>query len=986
MAALLSLVLLPSVCSAQTKLSPFAPISVSNQPKSKADFLLANTKVAAPIYVDSADFPVVRLAAEALANDIQSVTGTKSSVLSSAPAARQSAVFVGTLGKSRLIDDLVARKKLDVTSLRGGWETFLITTVENPVPGVAQGLVIIGSDRRGTAYGLFSVSESIGVSPWVWWADVTPAHRDSLVLSAANYRSQTPSVKYRGIFINDEDWGIQPWASKTFETDPKDIGPKTYAKVCELLLRLKANYLWPAMHHTTKAFNLFPQNKVVADQYAIVMGSSHAEPMLRNNVTEWDGKTRGAFNYITNRDQVLKYWDERVQTNAPYENVYTLGMRGIHDSPMEGDGTTAEKVARLEDIFAQQRAMLQKHVNPNPTLVPQVFVPYKEVLELYQNGLKVPDDVTLMWVDDNFGYIRQLSNATEQKRKGGSGVYYHFSYLGPPQEYLWLGSTSPALTAYEMGKAYAYGADKVWVFNVGDIKPIEKEMEFGLRLAYDVNRYPVEKAMSFLTDWSTATFGPENSKEIASILKEYYQLTGQTKPEHISRVNFTETERKRRLTAYDDLMKQAEALYGKLPQRQRDAFFQLVLYPVKGAALIEQKRDYSVWGDAQKAIDAYDQIQQITDTYNTKIAGGKWNNMMNSRPHNLSVFARPDAQKLAIAPTPATPLYQLEPKDAQLSGAMKQISGALVGTDPAQQVENNGNTAKFVVNSPEAQQVSIYFLANCLDNKQDSWFVKVNDKRISTNDHLTGKSFAWVKIMDAQLREGPNELIIEQREAGAAVKQVAIMKAGTTPVPAPKSPDFSFDAIDYSAAKNTRTSQWKKVEGLGGDKAVMTLLPYQTPSISDKDVAKAPCLSYSFRGTFSKCTVEPRFLPTHRANSQTGLRYAVQVDDGPVQIRDIDSLEFSSEWGINVLNGYASAITEHNLNGKANHTVTISLLDPGLVLSEVRVFAGPATNEATKHALRKFLETSGTISLGLCWMPPLSPETVCLVKITKPGT
>jgi len=937
--AVLSATLTSTVCFGQEKLSPFAPLTLTNQKAAPDAFTLASSKGVASIYLDANDFPVVQLAAEAFAGDVQDVTGSKPTVLSSAPSVARSAVFVGTFGKSRLIDDLVARKKLDVNGIRGKWETFSITTVENPVPGVAQGLVIVGSDRRGTAYGIFSLSESIGVSPWVWWADAKPTHRDTLVISRPSYNSQPPSVKYRGIFLNDEDWALQPWAAKTFEPETKDIGPKTYAKVCELLLRLKANYLWPAMHQSTKAFNIYPQNKVVADQYAIVMGSSHAEPMLRNNVSEWNKKTRGPFNYITNRAQVLKYWEQRVQENAQYENSYTLGMRGMHDSPMEGGGTTAEQVARLEDIFAQQRAMLSQYVNPNATLVPQIFVPYKEVLGLYQNGLKVPDDVTLVWVDDNFGYIRQLSNATEQKRKGGSGVYYHFSYLGPPQEYLWLGSTSPALAAYEMQKAYSFGADRVWVFNVGDIKPIEKEMEFGLRLAYDVKSYPANKAMNFLQDWAGATFGTPHAKEVGAILKEYYRLTGQVKPEHAGRIVFSWPLQEQRMAAFKALMKRVDANFKQIPEQKRDAFFQLVLYPVKAAAFIDQRWVYTSWGNAELALNAYEQIEQLTSTYNTQIAGGKWNRMMNAHPGGQSVFARPNPQSLRITPVTATPLYQLEPKDAQLSGEMQRRGDTLVGTAQGQQTENNGHSARFIVTSPETQKVTLYFLANCPDNTQDSWYVSLNDKKGVINDKLTGKSFDWVRVMDAELRSGQNELLIKQREPGAAIQKVAIMKSGTTPIEPLATPDFDFEAVDYVNLKNTPTSRWDKIEGLGTGKGAMTLFPYQTPSIPDADVAKAPSLSYSFQGNFSGCGVEPRFLPTHRVNSQAKLRYAISVDGGPVQIRDIDTLEFSGVWGINVLSGYASIRTEHLLSKGTKHTVTIYLLDPGMVLSQVKIFA-----------------------------------------------
>jgi hypothetical protein len=932
----LSVALLPSISFAQEKLSPFATLLTSNQKKSRADFQLATSKAAAPIYFDANDFAVVRIAAQALADDIEQVTGAKPVLSTNAPVAASSAVFVGTIGKSRLIDDLIARKKLNVSKIRGQWETFTVATVDNPVPGVSQGLVIAGSDRRGTAFGIFSLSESIGVSPWSWWADVKPTRRDSLVITQATFNAKPPSVKYRGIFINDEDWGLQPWAAKTFEPETKDIGPKTYAKVCELLLRLKANYLWPAMHPSTKAFNFYPQNRVVADNYAIVMGASHAEPMLRNNVDEWKERTMGPYNYVTNRDRILKYWEDRVAENGKYENSYTVGMRGIHDSPMEGDSPMSEKVARMEDIFAQQRAMLARHVNPDVTQVPQVFVPYKEVLSVYQNGLKVPDDVTLVWVDDNHGYIRQLSTPTEQKRSGGSGVYYHFSYWGEPQDYLWLGSTSPALTAYEMGKAYAYGADRVWVFNVGDIKPIEKEMEFGLRLAYDVNRYPVEKAMDFLGDWSMANFGPVHAKEIAAILKEYYRLARRSKPEHINRVTFTPAEQAQRLADYSAISRQAESLYAKLPVAQKDAFFQLVLYPVKGADLINQKQIYSVQGNAKLAGIAYDEIQRITTQYNTEIAGGKWNHMMDANPRNLGVFQRPTVQRVGQGSQPATPLIQLEPKDAQVSGAMKLVNGSLVGTAPEPQTEGNSHTARITVTSPQAQQVTLYFLAQTPDDKHDSWFVSLNDQKVVINDQITGAKFKWLRIMDADLRAGQNELVVAQRESGAAIQRVALMKAGT--IPAEAEPAFVFAATQYSAVKNTGTSKWKKIDGLGMEKEAMTVLPFQTLPISDADLSKAPSLTYTFKGNLSDVTVESRFLPTHQATSAAKVRYAVRVDGGSAQIRDISAPEFSGVWRSNVLNGYASESTTHKLGTGVSHTVTISLLDPGMVLSQVRVF------------------------------------------------
>jgi hypothetical protein len=423
--------------------------------------------------VDKEDFKVARIAAECLATDVERVTGVSPALKNELRELSGPAVLIGTIGKSAAIDELIRSGKLEVKPIAGQWESFVIATVTNPAPGVSAALVIAGSDRRGTAYGVFTLSEAIGVSPWVWWADVPPQRRASLVLGATAITSLPPSVKYRGIFINDEDWGLQPWAANTFEPETGDIGPKTYAKVFELLLRLKANYIWPAMHDCTKAFNIYPRNKLVADDYAIVMGSSHCEQMLRNNVTEYDVEKYGPWDYEKNRTNILAYWQQRLEDNGKFESIYTVGMRGIHDSGMPGGGDTQQKVARLQRVIADQRELIAKAINPDPASVPQIFCPYKEVLTLYQNGLNVPEDVALVWPDDNHGYIRQLSSPAEQKRRGGSGVYYHISYWGAPEDYLWLCTTPPALIWEEMHKACEHGARSVWVVNVGDIKPAE---------------------------------------------------------------------------------------------------------------------------------------------------------------------------------------------------------------------------------------------------------------------------------------------------------------------------------------------------------------------------------------------------------------------------------------------------------------------------------------------------------------------------------
>jgi hypothetical protein len=611
-----------------------------SQQGAAGDFALASRTAVATIAYAAEDARVVGIAARDLAADIDRVTGRKPALQAGAANLRGQVVLVGTLGKSPMIDALAAAGRLDVRQLLGAWESFVITTVEKPMPGVDRALVIAGSDRRGTAFGVYELSQAIGVSPWYWWADVAPEKKDALYVRAGTRRFGPPSVKYRGIFINDEDWGLQPWAARTFEPESGGIGPKTYGRVFELLLRLKANTLWPGMHPTTKAFNSLPHNAPLADDYAIVMGSSHAEPMLRNNVGEWKAPP-GDYNDLTNRDGVHRYWDERVQANAHYENIYTIGMRGIHDSYMQGPKTDPERVALLEKIFADQRAMLAQHTGKPAEQTPQVFAAYKEVLGLYRQGLKVPDDVTIMWPDDNFGYIRNYANAEERKRAGGFGVYYHLSYLGAPLSYLWLSSIPPALIWEEMSKAYDAGADRMWIANVGDIKPAEIDTEFFLQMAWDVNRWNRDTLPDFLAEWAAREFGPASAKEIASIMAGYYRLNFARKPEHLQgwlpkeaprHSGVGPAEAQARLAAFSDLRARAERLRATISPLRQDAYFQLVAYPVIGAALANERFIEGERGNKAAALGADAALASLTDFWNTGLANGKWRHMMTHDP------------------------------------------------------------------------------------------------------------------------------------------------------------------------------------------------------------------------------------------------------------------------------------------------------------------------------------------------------------------
>jgi len=922
------------------------------------DFKIAYEGEIAAIYVDGGDYAVCQIAADCLANDIELACGTKPAVVHSTDGLSGSVIFIGTLGHSAAVDALAGSGKIHVSDLTGQWETFALEVVDNPMASVERGLVIAGSDRRGTAYGVFDLSETMGVSPWFWWADVPVLHRERLVVRAGRYKQGPPSVKYRGIFINDEDWGLHPWARKTYAPEDGYIGPKTYRKVFELLLRLKANHLWPAMHDCTKAFNAFEDNKVIAEQYAIVMGSSHCEQMLRNNVWEWnrwtpsDGSSRGNWDWCTNSAKITEYWEERVKTNAPYENIYTTGMRGIHDSGMPCSGASnGQKVQIMQgQIFPAQRQMLAEWVHPDPRTVPQIFCPYKEVLDLYNLNMQVPDDITLVWPDDNHGYIRRLSNSAERGRGGRSGVYYHLSYWGSPHDYLWLCSTPPALIWEEMKKAYDYTADRVWIFNVGDIKPAEICMEFALRMAWDIDQYDHTNIQTYLEQWARRQFGPEYKEQIAEILADYYRLGQTRKPEHMATYASGEEfslihygdEAQRRIEAYKDLEARADAIYQSLPAIFRDAFYQTILYPIRGASLMNQKILYakksvayasqgrvSANEYAAMAEAAYNQILAETDYYNNKTANGKWRHIMSCKPRGLAVFEMPSV------------------------GTVEPVSGSSMGViveGQTSEVPAASSLPTFDVFTKNRHFIDIF-------NKGDTEFVwaavpSAGWIRLEqTSGTVKGQDRIWVSLDWAQVPLGESSGSIEISGAG---RTLAVHLAAFNPEsPRPEewkgfvqSNGFvSIEAEHYSRKTAGSGASWETIKTLGRSGDTMTVFPTTVPSrthISDVQ-ANSPCLEYQvYLWDAGVQKVKVYCIPTHAITSEHGLRYAVAFDEQTPQIIGYDTAEWSSQWTVNVLQGAAVSESTHTVSAAGRHTLKIWMVDAGVVIDKIVIGNAPA--------------------------------------------
>jgi hypothetical protein len=603
-----------------------------------AAFPLVHEGLAVPIFVDETDHEAVRLAAVHFRADIGRVTGKQPALTFGRPAAAKAAVIAGTLGKSALIDDLVGSGKIKTDAIAGKWESFQIATIPNPLPGIEQALVIVGSDRRGTIYGLYELSEQMGVSPWYYWADVPVRRQEAIYVKGGTHTQGPPAVKYRGIFINDEDWGLHQWALNTLEPESRGIGPKTYEKVYELMLRLRLNYLWPAMHEVTREFHNIPENVELAHRYGIVAGSSHCEPMLFNNA-KWNERELGRWDYTLNEEKIHAAWENSAKTRGDKEAVWTLGIRGIHDRGMQGPNNTQTRIGIVSDVFQDQRALLKKYVTKDFGPVAQCFVPYKEVLTLYDAGLKVPDDVTLMWVDDNFGYIRRLGAPAERHRPGGAGVYWHQSYYGGPHSYLWINTTAPALMWEELHKAWENDARTMWVINVGDIKPMEIGMDYFSKFAWNPEAVGPDSQPRFLHDFAARQFGEAVATPVADLLGKFYRLGTVRKPELMTRawaVALPEQAATDLRREYESLLGEEEKVAASIPAESRDAYFEMVGFPARvlAASGLTFMADRAIQlGEAagpheQEITRRRDYLEQQVDHFNNAVAGGKWKHMM----------------------------------------------------------------------------------------------------------------------------------------------------------------------------------------------------------------------------------------------------------------------------------------------------------------------------------------------------------------------
>ncbi|NEU70164.1 glycosyhydrolase [Spirosoma agri] len=650
----------------------------------------------AVIYVDTSETELVKTAAMLLQQDIELVIGKKIPIVTAISQVRKNVIAIGTIQQSSFLKQLVSQKRLDPNAIDGKWEASLIQTLNKPAPGISQALIVAGNDRRGAAYGVFDLSKQFGVSPWYWWADVPVAKQNEIYIKSDVRIADAPKVKYRGLFINDEAPALSGWTKEKFG----GFNHNFYEKFFELVLRLKGNYIWPAMwgnaFYADDSLNI-----KAADKYGIVIGTSHHEPLMRAH-DEWRRYGSGPWNYETNKNKLQQFWRDGIR-RATNEKIVSVGMRGDGDAPMSRETATA----LLEQIVADQRTIISDVTGKPAAETPQLWALYKEVQDYYDQGIRVPDDVTLLLSDDNWGNLRKLPGLNEKPRKGGYGIYYHFDYVGGPRNYKWL-NTNPLPRIWEqMHLAWEYKVRDIWIVNVGDIKPMEFPISFFLDYAWDPEKIDADQLQHYTENWAANQFGKQYAKEIAFLLAKYAKYNSRRKPELLDANTYTlrTGEWKMVVDEYTDLLKKAENINNVLPAAYKDAYFQLVLHPIKACAnlnamyyhvalnkdaYLSGRKETNMYADQVKELYANDSL--ITRQYH-QLNSGKWNHLMSQTHIGYTYWQQPNQQKM--------PVVQYIPSDSILSTTSTPVrdtkrSVAISADQYAQAINNNGITWKIL--------------------------------------------------------------------------------------------------------------------------------------------------------------------------------------------------------------------------------------------------------------------------------------------------
>ncbi|GAA4443962.1 glycosyl hydrolase 115 family protein [Pontibacter saemangeumensis] len=908
--------------------------------KGMGRFPLSADGKAAPIYVSAEDYPGVARVAKHLQADIKMVTDAEPQLLvgKKAPKANE-IVLVGTLGKSPLIDKMVRDRKLDVAGIAGRWETSLIQVVEKPMRGVDRALVIVGSDKRGTIYGMYDLSGEIGVSPWYWWADVPVKQKQSVYVLPGRHTQGEPAVKYRGFFINDEAPALSGWSKEKFG----GFNHKFYDKVFELLLRLKGNYLWPAMWGNA-IYDDDSLSAPLADEYGVVLGTSHHEPLTRAH-DEWRRYGKGPWNYKTNKENLQAFWRKGMERMGTHESIVTIGMRGDGDEPMSEESN----IALLEQIVTDQREIIANVTGKPASETPQIWALYKEVQDYYDKGMRVPDDVTLLLADDNWGNIRKLPKPGEKQHAGGYGIYYHFDYVGGPRNYKWL-NTNPIPRVWEqMQMAHKYGADRIWIVNVGDIKPMEFPLEFFLDYAWNPDKWPAERLQEYTILWAEEQFGSQYAQPIAEILAKYSKFNGRRKPELISPETYSLTnyrEAERVVEAYNKLVEKAEQIYEELPAEYKDAYYQLVLFPVKASANLNElhitvgknqlyaKQNRTAANDmAAKVKELFEKDQALIKYYNDTLAGGKWSHMMDQTHISYTYWQQPEKDLM--------PLVKLvHASDGPAMGV------AVEGSDAWWPLEKGH--AELPAFTPFGQQTYYIELFN---QGKEPFNYKVQSGapwlNVSSTQGTVDKeqrllvSIDWQKAPTGVQRvpitvTGPNGTTVKVQ---ALVNNPATIKPGKVSGFVESNGYVSMEAAHYTRAVDNGIIEWQLIPDLG--KTVSAMTPFPVTAETQKPGGDSPHLEYKmYLQNAGEVKVHAYLSPTLNFNASDGLKFAVSIDDEAPQIINMHKENSEGAWNKWVADNINILTSTHNVDKPGEHVLKFWMVDPGVVLQKIVVDTG----------------------------------------------
>lgn len=914
------------------------PKYVTNTPV-RGDFVLAANGQAAPLVVSATDWPEVIRAVGDLSQDVGRVTGHDAPIVKGGAIHGVDAVLIGTIGKSPLIDALVRRHKLDVSGIEGKWESAVTTIVEHPMKGVRRALVIAGADKRGTIYGIYDLSEQIGVSPWYWWADVRVPHSDALYVLPGRYVQPVPAVKYRGIFFNDEAPALSGWTAEKFG----GMNHQFYTKVFELLLRLKANFLWPAMWNNAFATD-DPLDAKLADEYGIVMGTSHEEPMMRAE-KEWTAGHHGAWDYVTNQKEIDEFWRAGMERDKNYEEVVTLGMRGHGDTPMSATANTK----LLERIVADQRTILRQTVNPDLTKVPQAWALYKEVQGYYDRGMRVPDDVTLLWSDDNWGNLRRLPTPEERKRSGGAGIYYHFDYVGGPRSYKWLNTNPITKVQEQMHLALAYGADRLWVVNVGDGKPMEFPMEFFLDYARTPARWDKDHLDEFTKLWAAREFGPEHANEIATAMEEYTRYNGRRKPELIDSSTFSLTnyhEADRVEAQWRSLAQRVDDLAPKLPADERASYFELIQYPVDACAnltrmYITAARNAAdarmgnprADAEAEEVRKLFARDAALSDEYNHKLLNGKWDHMMDQTHIGYTSWNEPPVNVM-----PAVSWIQV-PAEGSLGVSAEDASfvrteawfGMSLGT-----IDSVSRKTRTLTLFDRGKTPAPYTVQTNVP-----WIIASSSAgTVAAGEQKVVLRVDWTKLpANSQQAEGTVAV-----SSGDEHPMTYHLRAMRLPLTRENAQGFvesdgyvAIEAADTWKRTADNEVHWEELPGYGETRSAMAIFPVTAASNTESNAELEYRMYLYDAGEFQ---LHATLAPTLNFVPGRGLRFAVSVDDGPRTIVDELAHYSPRDWAQAVSDGVRRVTVPLNFGNAGYHTLHIWAVDPGVVLERVVISHG----------------------------------------------